>query len=399
MSDQRSYNISPGDVAIRLDLISKVHGLDDAEKYFNSIPDASRGYEIYGSLLNCYAHNKCLEKAEGIMQKMKELQFVKSALSYNVMLNLYSQMGKYEKLDILMQEMEENGINCDLFTFNIRLNAYAVSSDIEGMEKLLMKMEADPCIKVDYHAYVVAAKAYLKAGLIEKALTMLKRSEKLIQGFSKWLALEMLITLYAAAGNKAEVYRVWNWYKDIGRFLNSGYMCMISSLVKLDDMDGAEKIWEEWDSGKKMFDIRIPNLMIGAYSRRGLWEKAEACINRIIDSGMEPDATSWDHLAAGYRVGKQMEKAVEAIKKAISTSKHGWKPSLNTLNTCLKYLESQGDMEAVEELLKMVKEQCHFSPGATDKLSKFSSQKNPTTSLDQMEDDKISGGEDEFKDK
>ncbi|KAF2283445.1 hypothetical protein GH714_006659 [Hevea brasiliensis] len=329
MSDQRAYNLSPGDVAIQLDLITKVYGLDEAERYFHSIPDTSRGHQVYGSLLNCYAHKKCLEKAEGIMQKMKELQFVKNPLAYNVMLNLYSQMA---------------------------------SSDIEGMEKLLMKMEADPVINMDFHSYVTAANGYLKAGLIEKALMLLKRSEQLIKGKSKWLPLEMLLTLYAAAGNKDEVYRVWNLYKNNGRFLNSGYSCMISSLVKLDDLDGAERIWEEWDSGKQLFDIRIANLMIGAYSKRGLLEKAEACINKIIENGMEPDAITWDHLATGYRASGQMKKAGEAIKKAISTTKRGWKPSL-TLSSFLEYLKGKGDIEAVEDLLKMVKEHCHFSAG------------------------------------
>ncbi|KAJ9177028.1 hypothetical protein P3X46_012283 [Hevea brasiliensis] len=400
MSDQRAYNLSPGDVAIQLDLITKVYGLDEAERYFHSIPDTSRGHQVYGSLLNCYAHKKCLEKAEGIMQKMKELQFVKNPLAYNVMLNLYSQMGKYEKLDILMEEMEEKGINCDMFTFNVRLNAYAASSDIEGMEKLLMKMEADPVINMDFHSYVTAANGYLKAGLIEKALMLLKRSEQLIKGKSKWLPLEMLLTLYAAAGNKDEVYRVWNLYKNNGRFLNSGYSCMISSLAKLDDLDGAERIWEEWDSGKQLFDIRIANLMIGAYSKRGLLEKAEACINKIIENGMEPDAITWDHLATGYRASGQMKKAVEAIKKAISTTKRGWKPSL-TLASFLEYLKGKGDIEAVEDLLKMVKEHCHFSAGATAKLSSFISKENLTTnSLDQKEDDdEIFGGEQQFIEK
>jgi hypothetical protein len=44
-----------GDIAIRLDLISKVRDLDEAEKYFNSIPHTSKDFKVYGALLNCYA--------------------------------------------------------------------------------------------------------------------------------------------------------------------------------------------------------------------------------------------------------------------------------------------------------------------------------------------------------
>ncbi|XP_050207332.1 pentatricopeptide repeat-containing protein At2g20710, mitochondrial-like [Mercurialis annua] len=371
MTDQGSYQLSPGDVAIRIDLISKVHGVEKAEEYFDSIPDTSRTLQVYGSLLNCYAHSKNLEKAEAIFQKMKELRFLKTSLSYNVMLSLYSRIGKYEKLDPLMKEMQENGVSCDMYSYNIRLNAYVISSDIDEMEKLLMKMEVDPEITMDFHAYVVAANGYLKAGLIDKALTMLKRSEQLVNGSNRRFAYEVLITLHTAARNKADVYRIWNKLKNIGRFLNSSYLHMISSLVKLDDIDGAEKIWEEWNSGKVLFDIRIPNLMINAYSKKGAFDKAESFINKIIESGNKPDGASWNYLAVGYNERDQMEKAVETMRKAISASKLGWKPSLPTLSSCIWYLKRQGDVKSAEELLKLAKEHCQFSAGAYDKIYSY----------------------------
>nr|TKS11775.1 pentatricopeptide repeat-containing protein [Populus alba] len=81
MSDERGSEQSPGDFAVRLDLISKVHGLEQAEEYYNSIPDHLRGTQVYGALLNCYAHKRHLEKAEATMQKMRELGLVQT-LSY-----------------------------------------------------------------------------------------------------------------------------------------------------------------------------------------------------------------------------------------------------------------------------------------------------------------------------
>ncbi|KAI5312053.1 hypothetical protein L3X38_041226 [Prunus dulcis] len=37
MSDVMKHDLSPGDIAVRLDLISKVRGLQQAESYFDSI--------------------------------------------------------------------------------------------------------------------------------------------------------------------------------------------------------------------------------------------------------------------------------------------------------------------------------------------------------------------------
>ncbi|XVE49915.1 hypothetical protein DITRI_Ditri01bG0120000 [Diplodiscus trichospermus] len=389
MSEEMNYD-SIADIAVRLDLISKVRGIDQAEKYFDSVPDTMRTFQVYGALLYCYAHNKCLEKAEDTMQNMRELGFPINTISYNVMLNLYSQLGKYEKLDVLMQEMKEKGIKHDSFTNNIRLNAYASSSDIEGMEKFLTKLENDVEISIEWHAYVVAANAYLKARFTEKALQMLNRAEQLVTHKARRHAYEVFLTMYTTIGRKDEVYRIWNLYGNLGKCFNSGYLCMISSLIKLNDFDGAEKILAEWESGYSVYDARIQNVMISAYCKSGSIEKAEAYTNGLIERGVikEPDAFTWNSLATGYQIDGQMAKAVETLKKAILTSMSGWKPSTGTLAACLEFLKRENNIEAAEELLQLLRVRGHFSSDVYDRLVMNIGERNLDASvLDRIEGD------------
>ncbi|KAJ7948302.1 Pentatricopeptide repeat-containing protein [Quillaja saponaria] len=358
MTGEGNHNLLPGDVAVRLDLISKVHGLELAERYFNSIPETSRTFHVYGALLNCYAEHKSLDRAEATMQKLKDLGYFQRNLFYNVMLNLYSRMGAFEKLDSLVQEMEEKGITGDCFTCSIQLNAYAASSDIEAMEKLLMKMETNPLLTMDWNAYIAAANGYLKAELFEKAYAMMKKSELLINGKIKRVAYENLLTLYTVIGKKEDVYRIWELYKykSFGKPYNSGYLCMLSSLEKLGDIDGAERILEEWESATTTFDIRLPNLLVTAYCKRGFLGKAEACIERLSESGKEPNASTWNRLALGYIVHNHMEKAVETLKKVILASQPGWKPNLSIVGSCIEYLKGKGDLESEMEILRLLRE-------------------------------------------
>ncbi|CAK9323729.1 unnamed protein product [Citrullus colocynthis] len=379
LSNERNQDPSPGDIAIRLHLISKVHGLEQAEKYFSSINDSSRDHKVYGALLNCYVENKNLEKAEAIMQKMREVGFMKTPLSYNVMLSLYSHLGKHEKLNELMEEMEEMGISHDRFTYNIRMNAYAATSNITNMEKLLLKMEADPLVTMDWHAYFVVANGYFKAGLSENSILMLKRSEQLIGDKQKWFAYECLITLYAAIGNKDEVYRVWNLYTNLKRRYNSGYFCIINSLIKLDDMDGAEKILKEWESGDTCFDFKIPNLMISSYCKKGFVDKAEAYISRLIENGKEPPANTWDGLASGYHANGLTNKAVETLKKAISVSRPGWKPNYHTLAACLEYLKTNGNVEVAEEIVGLLRKRDIVPLNIFNRLEDYIHSENQTS--------------------
>ncbi|KAI4322665.1 hypothetical protein L6164_022337 [Bauhinia variegata] len=371
MNNEGNHDLLPGDIARQLVIISKVHGLKQAETYFTGIPDSKRGFKVYAALLNCYAEHECLGKAEDIFQKLKQYRSMYVTVSYNVMLNLYTRMGKYEKLDSLMQEMKEKDI-CNSVTFTTRLNAYAATSDVEGMEKFLRQMEVDPFANVDWYAYAIAANCYLNAGQFEKTMAMLKRSENSIKGNISRTAFECILTMYATIGSKDEVYRIWNLYKKLGRSRNAGYLCMLSSLMKLDDISGAERILEEWESGNTSFDLRIPNFMISAYCKKGLLEKAEAFIGRLLERGKELDGSTWNRLASGYCNDNDVEKAVETMKKALLADRPVLKRHyLVNLVACIDRLKENGNLELAVEILKLSKEQGYFSAATYDRLLSY----------------------------
>ncbi|ONH89951.1 hypothetical protein PRUPE_8G026200 [Prunus persica] len=371
MSDEMKHDLHPGDIAVRLDLTSKVHGLEEAERYFDSIPESLKVLPVYGALLSCYAKHNCLEKAESVFEKMEELGFVKGSSCYNTMLNLYSQMGKHGKVDILVKEMAEKGIDYNVNTLNIRLYSYAATSDVDQMEKLLMKMETDPLVSLDWHGYAAAADAFLKAGQLEKTAALLRKSEQFINRETRKIGYEHLMTSYAAIGSKHEVYRIWELYKNVVGFYNNGYRCMLSSLLKMDDIDGAEKIVEEWESGNKFFNIQIPHLLINAYCRKGLLEKAKSYVKKLSEGGKECCRT-WALLATTYHMNDRMEEAVETLKMAASSaSRPGWKFDNSTLAACFEYLKQKGDVEKAHELLILFRERGHFTTDLCDKIRNY----------------------------
>lgn len=92
MTDRRYFKLSPVDVALRMELIHRVHGLEAAEYYFNNISNNLKTDRIYGALLSGYVREKSVEKAEAIMQKIREMDMAVSSFPYNMLINLYSQM-------------------------------------------------------------------------------------------------------------------------------------------------------------------------------------------------------------------------------------------------------------------------------------------------------------------
>ncbi|MFS8019148.1 putative tetratricopeptide-like helical domain superfamily [Helianthus anomalus] len=55
-----------------MDLLLKAQGVEQAEQYFNSLPDDVNKLQVYSALLNCYAATKSVEKAEATAKKMKQ---------------------------------------------------------------------------------------------------------------------------------------------------------------------------------------------------------------------------------------------------------------------------------------------------------------------------------------
>ncbi|KAM0037723.1 putative tetratricopeptide-like helical domain superfamily [Helianthus debilis subsp. tardiflorus] len=304
------------------------------------------------------------------MQKMRDLGYTKS-LAYNVMMGLYSATNKYQKLDPLIEEMDQKGIQIDKFTYCIRLNAYAKASEIQKMEMLLLRMEADPEVRMEWHAYTTVANGYLKAGDTKKALTCLKKSEYLIKPSQRKSAYENLLTLYASAGRKDDVYRVWNLYKNLARLYNHGYLCFMSSLAKLDCIEDVEKVYQEWEVRYKCFDLQVPNLLVTVYCKKGLLEKAETTIQALTESGNEPNASTWSRLALGYVKNDEMDKAVEAMRKAVLSGFPRWTVDTATLSACLDYLNREGRLDEAEEMIKLLKENGHLSEEVYKSLVKF----------------------------
>ncbi|XP_047330452.1 pentatricopeptide repeat-containing protein At2g20710, mitochondrial-like [Impatiens glandulifera] len=367
---EKHFELSAAEYAVRLDIMSKLHGPEQAENYFdNDIPLSFKGLAVYGSLLNCYAHAKLVDKAETLMQKMRELGYLENSLPYNVMMTLYSSLGKHENLDLLLKEMEEKGIRFSKFTFTIRLNAYALAADISGMETFFKKIETDHPTVIDCHTYLVTANGYSRAGNVEKTKEMLRKVEQLAKGgqiLKKKKAYEIVLSMYASIGDKTGLSRVWNLFKQSGQIQNMSYLTMISSLLKLDDIVGAEEIYREWENTKTFFDPRVLNTLINGYCKKGMMGKAKELLDRLIQNNEEINVSTWDHMATGYYQAGQMEEAVEATKKILQVSRSSWKPNVSTLAACVDYLKGKEGAKEFEELLR---NKDHIPSELCDRLS------------------------------
>ncbi|KAJ4916734.1 Tetratricopeptide repeat (TPR)-like superfamily protein [Raphanus sativus] len=271
MDEKRACNIYPEDYAARLHMVEVVLGLEEAEKFFKNIPENMKDYTVYATLLSSYAKSDThLGKAKAIFEKMRELGFLMKPSPFNSMLSFHSQRNMVEEF---LREMEENNVAPDSLMVNKVLGIYAAEPNVEATETFMKKWSGEEGIKLETETMAAVAKTYAKAGSIEKAIEMFG----------------------GVAGSKEEVYRLWNEFKENAKleynwylFWNENeklkddmYKTVIATLLKLDDVEGAEKVYGEWTPVGPNLDLSIPGLLISRFCAEGNKLKFSELISSI----------------------------------------------------------------------------------------------------------------------
>lgn len=352
MTLQQDIKLLPGDYAVHLDLISKVRGVPSAENFFENLPDKMRGQATCSALLHTYVQNKLSAKAEALMEKMRECGFLKCPLPYNHMLSMYISSGKMDKVPEVLKELKKNTLP-DVVTYNLWLNVCALENDVETAEKVfleLRKVKLDP----DWVTYSALANMYIKNKLPEKAESTLKEMEKRVSRKNR-ISYSSLLSLHTNMGDKDGVHRIWKKMKSLFRKMNDAeYTCMISSHVKLGELQKAENLYNEWESISGTGDPRVPNILLAAYITKNQMEKAETLYNRMVQKDIKPCYTTWELFTWGYLETSHMEKLLDCFQKAIGTV-NKWSPDKRLVKKVFEKLEEQGNIEAAEQLLVILR--------------------------------------------
>lgn len=238
------------------------------------------------------------------------------------------------------------------------MDACGELSGVESAEMVYKEMLSDQNVEVGWSSLSTLANIYKKAGLTDKAILALKTAEKKISN-SNHYPYFFLITQYTSLNNKDGVYRVWKASKAVNSPLTcANYMCILSSLVKLGDMREAERIFVEWESQCRTYDIRVSNILLGGYMRNGSVGKAESLHFRTLEKGGCPNSKTWEILVEGWLRSQQIDKAIDALKNGLAALKdYEWRPSPSIAVAITEYFKETKNFEKAIEFLATLR---HF---------------------------------------
>ncbi|KAI4356602.1 hypothetical protein L6164_000613 [Bauhinia variegata] len=359
------FRLSASDAAIQLDLVAKVRGVSSAEEYFLSLTDKIKDRRAYGALLNAYVQAKLKDKAESLLDTMRSKGYVTHALPFNVMMTLYMNLKEYDKVDLLVSEMKEKNIQLDIYSYNIWLSCCGSQGSKEKMEQVYEQMTKDKTIVPNWTTFSTMATMYIRMDQLEKAEECLRKVESRITGRDR-IPYHFLLSLYGNVNKKDEVYRVWNTYKSIFPTVpNLGYHAIISSLVRTGDIEGAEKLYEEWLSVKSTHDPRIGNLLIGWYVKNGNTDKALDILYHMIEDG-KPNSSTWELLADGHIGENRISEALSCFREAFKADNisKSWRLKPVTVSAFFKLCQDKDDSESHEALVGLLRQSEHLKDEA-----------------------------------
>lgn len=348
MVSARGMNMSHTSHAIRLDLIYKVCGLEAAENYFASLPDAAKNHRTYGALLSCYCSSKMEEKATDLYCKFDELGIRSGTLPINNLMSLYMKLDQHRKVDSLFEEMKVKNVKPDNLTCCILMTSYTASNKIDAIEELLKDM-AEKNVMLGWSAYSTLASIYVNAGRVEKAESALKKLEEVVRADDGRQPFDFLMSLYASLGNLSEINRIWGVIKaKFSKVTNRSYLGMLHALYKLNDIERMKQIYMEWESNYVTYDVKLTNMMIRGHLKLGMTGEAELLCEKIKEKGAEFDTKTCELFLDHYMGKEDMNSALNWVENMTKLPKKAGKLDQDKIYKLQKYFEEHKDADGAE---------------------------------------------------
>ncbi|KAM3344207.1 pentatricopeptide repeat-containing protein, mitochondrial isoform X1 [Capsicum galapagoense] len=277
------------DYATRIDLITKVFGIDSAERYFEGLPSTAKTTETYTALLHSYASLRLTEKAEDLYERMKEANLSLNTVTYNEMMTLYMSVGLLGKVPLIVEEMKLHKVSPDLFTYNLWVSSCAATLKIDEVRRILYEISLGSDYGEQWKRYINLVCIYItSANLVNSGLNSVVECEKGITQ-REWISYDFLIILYGALGNKDKLDQIWKSLRMTNQKMSSrNYVCILSSYLMLGHMNEVGEIIDQWKlSAAADFDSSSGNRLLKAYKEGGLEERAVACRLLLIQKGCD----------------------------------------------------------------------------------------------------------------
>ncbi|KAK6282020.1 hypothetical protein POUND7_015845 [Theobroma cacao] len=302
-------------------------------------------------IFTCGSHGHFLE-AESLLSKMEEKGIPPDTKTYNIFLSLYAGAGNIEAALEYYRKIRKVGLFPDIVTHRAVLHILCERNMVQEVETVIEEMNKFG-IHIDEQSLPVLMKMYIATGLLDQAKNLFEKFLSNCELSSKTRA--AIIDAYAENGLCAEAEAVFYGKRDLPRQKKGivEYNVMVKAYGKAELYDKAFSLFKSMRHNGTWPDECTYNSLIQMLSGGDLVDQARDLLGEMQAAGFKPKCLTFSSLIACYvRLG-QLSDAVDGYQEMISA---GVKPNEVVYGSLINGFAEIGDVEEALRYFRMMEE-------------------------------------------
>lgn len=302
-----------------IDLYGKAGRLNDAANVFGEMMKCGVAMDVITfntMIFTCGSHGHLLE-AEALLTKMEERGISPDTRTYNIFLSLYADVGDIDAALNCYRKIREVGLYPDIVSHRTVLHVLCERNMVRDVEIVIEEMEKSG-VSINEHSLPGIIKMYINEGRLDRAKLFYEKCQ-LNRGISSKTC-AAIIDAYAEKGlwSEAEVL-----------FYRKG------------DTVGQTK------------DIVEYNVMIKAYGKAKLYDKAFSLFRGMKKHGTWPDECTYNSLIQMFSGGDLVDQARDLLTEMRETALKPQSLTFSALIACYARLGRLSDaVDVYQDLVK-----------------------------------------------
>ncbi|KAF8413956.1 hypothetical protein HHK36_001953 [Tetracentron sinense] len=285
----------------------------------------------YNTLIDLYGKAGRLKDASTTFSEMLKSGVVPDTVTFNTMIFTCGAHGHLSEAESLLSKMEERGISPDTKTYNIFLSLYADVGNIDAALKCYRKIR-----EVGLFPDTVTHRAVLHI-LCQR--TMVREVEVVIEEMGKFGAhidehsLPVIIRMYIDEGLLVRANILLEKCQLDGRISSKTYAAIIDAYADKGLWTEAEAVFfRKGDLIGRKKDVVEYNVMVKAYGRAKLYDRAFSLFRSMRSNGTWPDECTYNSLIQMFSGGDLLDQARDLLAEM---QEAGFKPQCLTFSAII----------------------------------------------------------------
>ncbi|CAK9158927.1 unnamed protein product [Ilex paraguariensis] len=308
-----------------IDMYGKAGRLKEAADVFASMlksgvaPDT---FTFNTLIFTCGSHGY-LSEAEALLGKMEERGVTPDTKTYNIFLSLYADVGNMDAALRYYRKISEVGLFPDVVTHRAVLQILCERKMVQEVEAVMAEMEKAG-VRIDERSLPVIIKMYVNEGLTERAKVIFEKCQ--MDGRLSSRTYAAVMDTYAEKGLWAEAEAVFFNERDlVGQKKNIvEYNVMIKAYGKAKLYDKAFSLFKGMKNHGTWPDECTYNSLIQMFAGTDLVEQGRDLLIEMRGAGLRPQCVTFSAVIASYARSGRLSEAVDIYKEMV---KAGVKPN------------------------------------------------------------------------